>query len=209
MKNKTDRMNRKHLRKKNALPLRGMAFVLCLVLLLPSLFACTTPEEGTTPAATTPAETTTVTTPSTTTLDAAQLLERDIKEAYYRTHTDAAGAEVSVVMHEQFDDLYVVEVTRDATTLDLEYEIIANREFLYDTEARLEVYRADGDGTLIPLAEAFEEEDITEAQIRTLYDTFREANKALYDEYFEKPGSHKAHKILHTTYVDRSKNVMK
>ncbi|MBO5746652.1 MAG: iron hydrogenase small subunit, partial [Clostridia bacterium] len=33
--------------------------------------------------------------------------------------------------------------------------------------------------------------------------------KALYDEYFEKPGSHKAHKILHTSYVDRSKNVMK
>ena len=33
--------------------------------------------------------------------------------------------------------------------------------------------------------------------------------KALYDEYFEKPGSHKAHKILHTTYIDRSKNVIK
>ena len=33
--------------------------------------------------------------------------------------------------------------------------------------------------------------------------------KALYDEYFEKPGSHKAHKILHTSYVDRSKDVIK
>ena len=33
--------------------------------------------------------------------------------------------------------------------------------------------------------------------------------KALYDEYFEKPGSHKAHKILHTSYVDRSKDVVK
>ncbi len=33
--------------------------------------------------------------------------------------------------------------------------------------------------------------------------------KALYDEYFEKPGSHKAHKILHTSYVDRSKKVVK
>ncbi len=30
------------------------------------------------------------------------------------------------------------------------------------------------------------------------------AIKKLYDEYFEKPGSHKAHKILHTSYVDRS-----
>ncbi len=29
--------------------------------------------------------------------------------------------------------------------------------------------------------------------------------KTLYDEYFEKPGSHKAHKILHTTYVARKK----
>ncbi len=29
------------------------------------------------------------------------------------------------------------------------------------------------------------------------------AVKALYDEFFEKPGSHKAHEILHTTYVKR------
>lgn len=32
------------------------------------------------------------------------------------------------------------------------------------------------------------------------------AIKALYDEYLEKPGSHKAHEILHTTYVKRSVN---
>jgi NADP-reducing hydrogenase subunit HndD len=30
--------------------------------------------------------------------------------------------------------------------------------------------------------------------------------KLLYDEYLEKPGSHKAHHILHTTYVKRSVN---
>ena len=29
--------------------------------------------------------------------------------------------------------------------------------------------------------------------------------KMLYDEYFEKPGSHKAHELLHTTYQKRSK----
>ena len=29
------------------------------------------------------------------------------------------------------------------------------------------------------------------------------AIKALYDEFLEKPGSHKAHEILHTTYVKR------
>lgn len=29
--------------------------------------------------------------------------------------------------------------------------------------------------------------------------------KALYDEYFEKPGSHIAHEVLHTTYVKREK----
>lgn len=28
--------------------------------------------------------------------------------------------------------------------------------------------------------------------------------KALYDEYFEKPGSHKAHKLLHTHYTERA-----
>ena len=33
--------------------------------------------------------------------------------------------------------------------------------------------------------------------------------KALYDEYFKKPGSHKAHEILHTSYADRSKSVLK
>ncbi|MBQ9898847.1 MAG: iron hydrogenase small subunit, partial [Ruminococcus sp.] len=32
------------------------------------------------------------------------------------------------------------------------------------------------------------------------------AVKALYDEYLEKPGSHKAHEILHTSYVKRSIN---
>ncbi len=30
-----------------------------------------------------------------------------------------------------------------------------------------------------------------------------ETIKTMYDEYFEKPNSHKAHKILHTSYVDR------
>ena len=29
------------------------------------------------------------------------------------------------------------------------------------------------------------------------------AVKKLYDEYLEKPGSHKAHEILHTHYVKR------
>jgi hypothetical protein len=29
--------------------------------------------------------------------------------------------------------------------------------------------------------------------------------KLLYDEFFEKPGSHKAHELLHTTYVARGK----
>ena len=29
--------------------------------------------------------------------------------------------------------------------------------------------------------------------------------KKLYDEYFDKPNSHKAHEILHTTYVKREK----
>lgn len=33
--------------------------------------------------------------------------------------------------------------------------------------------------------------------------------KALYDEYLEKPGSHKAHEILHTSYVDRSDKVIR
>ena len=61
--------------------------------------------------------------------------------------------------------------------------------------------------------------DIKALRAKALYDydaanTKRKSHespvvKALYDEYFEKPGSHKAHKILHTTYVDRSKNVMK
>ena len=27
--------------------------------------------------------------------------------------------------------------------------------------------------------------------------------KKIYDEFFEEPGSHKAHHILHTQYVDR------
>ena len=30
--------------------------------------------------------------------------------------------------------------------------------------------------------------------------------QALYDEYLEKPGSHKAHELLHTTYIKRTIN---
>ena len=30
------------------------------------------------------------------------------------------------------------------------------------------------------------------------------AVKMIYDEYFEKPGSHKSHEVLHTSYVKRS-----
>ena len=33
--------------------------------------------------------------------------------------------------------------------------------------------------------------------------------KRIYAEYFEKPGSHKAHEILHTSYVDHSKDYIK
>lgn len=33
--------------------------------------------------------------------------------------------------------------------------------------------------------------------------------KKLYEEYLEKPGSHRAHEILHTSYVDRSKDFEK
>ena len=29
--------------------------------------------------------------------------------------------------------------------------------------------------------------------------------QTLYKEYFEKPGSHKAHELLHTTYTKRDK----
>ena len=29
--------------------------------------------------------------------------------------------------------------------------------------------------------------------------------KKIYEEYFEKPGSHKAHEILHTSYVARNR----
>ena len=36
-----------------------------------------------------------------------------------------------------------------------------------------------------------------------------EAVKTIYGEYFGEPGSHKAHEVLHTSYVDRSKNVVK
>lgn len=44
--------------------------------------------------------------------------------------------------------------------------------------------------------------------------TFRKSHenpmiKKLYDEYLEKPGSHMAHKILHTSYVDRSGDYLK
>ncbi|WP_028510893.1 NADH-dependent [FeFe] hydrogenase, group A6 [Ruminococcus sp. NK3A76] len=57
--------------------------------------------------------------------------------------------------------------------------------------------------------------DLKTERAKALYDadsanTLRKSHespvmKLLYDEYFEKPGSHKAHELLHTTYVKRGK----
>ncbi|MDE6709035.1 MAG: [FeFe] hydrogenase, group A, partial [Oscillospiraceae bacterium] len=56
-------------------------------------------------------------------------------------------------------------------------------------------------------------EDIRAIRAKALYDqdaasTLRRSHenpaiKTVYDEFFEKPGSHKAHEVLHTTYVKR------
>ncbi len=58
--------------------------------------------------------------------------------------------------------------------------------------------------------------DIREKRAKVLYDIdasmpLRQSHenpaiKAIYDEYFGQPGSHKAHEVLHTTYVKRSVN---
>jgi NADP-reducing hydrogenase subunit HndD len=58
--------------------------------------------------------------------------------------------------------------------------------------------------------------DIRELRAKALYNIDAEmplrkshenpAIKTLYDEYFGKPGSHKAHEVLHTTYVKRYVN---
>ena len=57
--------------------------------------------------------------------------------------------------------------------------------------------------------------DLKALRAKVLYDAdsdmpMRKSHKnpdinKLYDEYLEKPGSHKAHHILHTTYVKREK----
>jgi NADP-reducing hydrogenase subunit HndD len=62
-------------------------------------------------------------------------------------------------------------------------------------------------------------QDIRALRAKALYDIdanmpYRKSHdnpsiKALYDEYLGKPGSHKAHHILHTTYVKRSVNAVK
>ena len=58
-------------------------------------------------------------------------------------------------------------------------------------------------------------EDLCAMRAKALYDTdaamtLRKSHenpviKALYDEYFEHPGSHKAHDVLHTSYVARNR----
>ena len=61
--------------------------------------------------------------------------------------------------------------------------------------------------------------DIAKVRAATIYEEDKnlpkrkshdnEAIKTIYKEYFEKPGSHQAHEVLHTSYVDRSKDVIK
>ena len=77
----------------------------------------------------------------------------------------------------------------------------------------------NGGGQPIQPASVRQKIDLRSERAKALY-SYDEANtlrkshespvvKALYDEYFEKPGSHKAHELLHTSYVDRSKDVIK
>ena len=77
----------------------------------------------------------------------------------------------------------------------------------------------NGGGQPIQPAAVRQKIDLRAERAKALY-SYDEANtlrkshespvvKALYDEYFEKPGSHKAHELLHTSYVDRSKDVIK
>ena len=165
---------------------RALSLVLVLLLLLPNLVACTTEAEttGTTQAATTEA-TTEATTPEVTTPPATTVspeeLEQNIKDAYRAlTATTAADEAITVDLYGEFGDALALKITKDATVLDLEYEIIANREFLYDTEGRLYVY---ANKILSPLAAAHTAGIVTDENIRTLYDSFRAGNEALYDEY--------------------------
>ena len=167
---------------------RALSLVLVLLLLLPNLVACTTEAEttGTTQAvtteATTEATTPEVTTPPATTVSPEEL-EQNIKDAYRAlTATTAADEAITVDLYGEFGDALALKITKDATVLDLEYEIIANREFLYDTEGRLYVY---ANKTLSPLAAAHTAGIVTDENIRTLYDSFRAGNEALYDEYSE------------------------
>ena len=73
----------------------------------------------------------------------------------------------------------------------------------------------NGGGQPIQPASVINFTDVRALRAKVLYDIDANAPlrkshdnpvvKAIYDEYFEKPGSHKAHKILHTSYVARKK----
>ncbi|MDP4120370.1 MAG: NADH-dependent [FeFe] hydrogenase, group A6 [Bacillota bacterium] len=73
----------------------------------------------------------------------------------------------------------------------------------------------NGGGQPIQPASTKNFNDLKSLRAKALYDedeaqTFRKSHqspliKKIYDEYLEKPGSHKAHKLLHTTYIARSK----
>ena len=72
-----------------------------------------------------------------------------------------------------------------------------------------------GGGQPIVSAKTYMEVDVKAERAKALYSederaTIRQSHKnpdmdVLYKEYFEKPGSHKAHELLHTHYTERSK----
>ena len=57
--------------------------------------------------------------------------------------------------------------------------------------------------------------DLKKIRAKALYDADKKLElrkshespviKMLYDEYFDAPGKHRAHRLLHTSYVDRGK----
>ncbi|MCL2062480.1 MAG: NADH-dependent [FeFe] hydrogenase, group A6 [Firmicutes bacterium] len=73
----------------------------------------------------------------------------------------------------------------------------------------------NGGGQPIQSANVRNQTDLRIERAKTIYNKDKRANlrkshenpviKALYKDYFGKPGSHKAHDILHTTYIKRKK----
>ena len=144
---------------------------------------------------------------------ASKLLTGEVKDVNFTSIRGLSGTRIAEVnINNQILKVCVVSGLNNARKV---LDKVKNKE---EDFAAIEIMACPGgcvNGGGQPIRIGEEQIDVIKARQQGIYNIDKnkikrisldnEEVKTLYDEYLEKPGSHKAHELLHTFYVDHSK----